>query len=265
MMQFPTDGAAEGGPVPSGFNWGAFLLTPLFLLFYGRVGMALFLVGVGLISSLMFGGACLIIIALPVALIVGLYFGIRANEVAWATQRFETHAALKRSMFRWNIAGALAVALLATLVVSNNATSTRSKAAAGKMPGVSSDAASSVTDTHATITTTASTTLRLYHVVLAYRGGMIPPRGGQQAPPVDVALRHAESLAARIHAGADFAAIAAHESDDAQSGKQGGSLGRISLDQLPQEARSAVRDLKPGEISKPVKSQFGVHIFKVGH
>jgi len=111
-MLFPTDPAAETGPVPRGFNWGAFLLTPLFLLWYGRIGMALALFAVSLISSLMYRGACLIVLALPVALVAGLYFGIHANEVAWETQRFENYTALKKSMLRWNIAGVLLVVLL---------------------------------------------------------------------------------------------------------------------------------------------------------
>ena len=109
-MLFQTDHAAEAGPVPSGFNWGAFLFTPLFLLWYGRIGTALFLVGASLISSLDRGG-CLILLTMLVSLVVAVYFGFNANEVAWSTQRFETYTELRKSMLGWNIAGVVLVAL----------------------------------------------------------------------------------------------------------------------------------------------------------
>jgi hypothetical protein len=54
---------------------------------------------------------------LPVAVVAALYFGLNANEVAWATERFQTYAELRRSMFRWNVAAALAICLAIIVIL----------------------------------------------------------------------------------------------------------------------------------------------------
>jgi hypothetical protein len=65
----------------------------------------------------MFRGACVILLALPLSVCVGLYVGIRANEIAWETQRFRTYAELQNSMFGWKIAGLASLALLTIRVL----------------------------------------------------------------------------------------------------------------------------------------------------
>lgn len=103
----------------------------------------------------------------------------------------------------------------------------------------------------------------LRHILFAYQGGAAPARGGQPAPPVEMAMQKANAVATRLRGGADFAQIARAESDDEQSGANGGMIGPAKPDQLPPDIAAVVSKLKPGQMSDPVKTQFGVHIFKV--
>lgn len=105
--------------------------------------------------------------------------------------------------------------------------------------------------------------ISLRHILIAYQGGAVPARGGQQPPTEQAAMAKATQLAARLRAGADFAQIARAESDDEQSGANGGMIGPAKPDQLPPDIATVVSKLKPGQMSDPVKTQFGVHIFKV--
>ena len=73
----------------------------------------------------------------------------------------------------------------------------------------------------------------------------------------------AKAIAARLKDGGDFAAIATEKSTDPGSGAQGGSLGWFGAGQMVPEFQAAVETLQPGEISAPVKSQFGWHIVRL--
>lgn len=106
-------------------------------------------------------------------------------------------------------------------------------------------------------------TVELSHILIAYQGGQIPPRTGQ-APPLPQAMAKAMSLMARLKAGADFAQLASRESDDVNTAREGGSLGPVGAGALPQELEGPVMTLQPGQISDPLRSQFGIHIFKAG-
>jgi parvulin-like peptidyl-prolyl isomerase len=61
----------------------------------------------------------------------------------------------------------------------------------------------------------------------------------------------------------NFARLAEQNSTDTGSARQGGSLGQIQKGQLVPEFEKAAFALKDGEISKPVKTQFGWHIIMV--
>jgi peptidyl-prolyl cis-trans isomerase C len=106
--------------------------------------------------------------------------------------------------------------------------------------------------------------LSLRHIVLAYQGGMVPPKKqGAQPPSAEQAMQTAAGLVTRIRGGADFAEVARTQSDDIDSAKRGGSLGPLRADVLPPEISSVVSKLKPGQVSDPVRTQFGIHIFNV--
>ena len=105
--------------------------------------------------------------------------------------------------------------------------------------------------------------VELKHIVFAYEGSAIPPRNGGAPPSVDEAMRRANAALQKIKSGADFGAVASAESDDPQSAARGGSVGVARMEMLPAEVAAVVSHLKPGELSAPVRTQFGVHIFKV--
>ena len=105
--------------------------------------------------------------------------------------------------------------------------------------------------------------ISLRHILIAYQGGAVPARGGQQALSEKAAMAKANDIAAKLRAGADFAEAARANSDDEQSGANGGMIGPAKPDQLPPDVAAAISTLKPGQMSPPVKTQFGVHIFKV--
>ncbi|MCH8907061.1 MAG: peptidyl-prolyl cis-trans isomerase [Candidatus Heimdallarchaeota archaeon] len=60
----------------------------------------------------------------------------------------------------------------------------------------------------------------------------------------------------------DFANLAQIHSTDRGSGKRGGNLGEFGRGKMVKEFEKVAFNLKVGEISKPVKTQFGYHIIK---
>ncbi|SEH07130.1 SurA N-terminal domain-containing protein [Candidatus Venteria ishoeyi] len=77
------------------------------------------------------------------------------------------------------------------------------------------------------------------------------------------ALKKAESLIERLNKEEDFAALAEEFSADTGSAKKGGDLGWFEPGQMVKSFEDTVKTLKSGEISSPVKSQFGYHIIKL--
>ena len=91
-----------------------------------------------------------------------------------------------------------------------------------------------------------------------------------QKPEPEVHARHilvpteeeAKAALARVKGGEDFAKVAGEVSKD--PGSKGGEIGRFTKDRMvPEFAEAAFKLEKPGDISEPVKSQFGWHVIKL--
>lgn len=74
--------------------------------------------------------------------------------------------------------------------------------------------------------------------------------------------KKAEDLAKRAKAGEDFYNLAYYNSDD-RSKFVGGDLGLFHEGQTPPEFEAALKKMKPGEISGPVKTLYGWDIIKL--
>lgn len=73
----------------------------------------------------------------------------------------------------------------------------------------------------------------------------------------------ANDIKSRLDNGEDFASLAKEYSKDTASAQNGGALGAFAKGQMVKEFEDAAFSMKEGEISAPVKSQFGYHIIKV--
>ena len=66
-----------------------------------------------------------------------------------------------------------------------------------------------------------------------------------------------------VTGGADFAALAKAHSDDAASAVRGGELDWIYPGDTVPDFERALQELKPGELSQPVRTPFGYHLIQV--
>ena len=90
-------------------------------------------------------------------------------------------------------------------------------------------------------------------------------------PEEEVRARHilvenedeAKKIAARVKGGEDFAKVAAEVSKDPGSKTDGGELGFFTQDRMVKPFADAAFAMKAGDISDPVKSQFGWHVIQV--
>ncbi|MFI5352583.1 MAG: peptidylprolyl isomerase, partial [Candidatus Binatales bacterium] len=84
------------------------------------------------------------------------------------------------------------------------------------------------------------------------------------APSADIAAARAkaEEIRKRAAGGEDFHALAGQLSDD-DSKSKGGELGYFAPDEMIDQIRAGVAGLKPGEISKLIRTSHGFHILKV--
>lgn len=73
----------------------------------------------------------------------------------------------------------------------------------------------------------------------------------------------AKTILAELKKGTDFAELAKQKSKDPGAAAEGGDLGYFTKDQMVPEFADVAFKLEKGQLSDPVKSQFGWHIIKV--
>lgn len=81
----------------------------------------------------------------------------------------------------------------------------------------------------------------------------------------EFAAAEAEAIAvkARLDAGEDFAALAAEFSDDTGSAEVGGDVGYTTGSNFVAEFETTLQALAVGEVSAPVRTEFGYHLIKL--
>jgi peptidyl-prolyl cis-trans isomerase SurA len=79
---------------------------------------------------------------------------------------------------------------------------------------------------------------------------------------VDKAQQKARDLVRQLRAGADFAALAARDSDGRQA-LEGGDLGWFSMGEVPSLLQDLSRTMAKGEVSEPLRSPSGFHVVKL--
>jgi len=95
----------------------------------------------------------------------------------------------------------------------------------------------------------------------------VKPMGAEE----EVRARHilvetedeAKSILEELNKGGDFAALATEKSKDPTAVAQGGDLGYFTKTQMVPEFAEVAFKMYPGQLSNPVKTQFGWHIIKL--
>jgi peptidyl-prolyl cis-trans isomerase C len=105
--------------------------------------------------------------------------------------------------------------------------------------------------------------VRARHLLVRMKGAAIPVQAGASELTENEALAKAQELRKKIEGGADFAVLAAVESDDLSTKEKGGDLGFFKRGQMPPSIEEAAFALKAGELSQPVKTSLGYTLIKV--
>lgn len=90
---------------------------------------------------------------------------------------------------------------------------------------------------------------------------LVPANAPQEA--ADRALAEIKAIQAQIKAGANFEALAKKNSQDPGSAPKGGELPWFAEGAMVKPFEDAALALKPGQVSEPVRTQFGWHLIKV--
>jgi parvulin-like peptidyl-prolyl isomerase len=101
------------------------------------------------------------------------------------------------------------------------------------------------------------------HILIRFKGSAVPLKKDAKELTDEEALAKAQEIRKKLVDGADFATLAKAESDDAGSGANGGDLGTFGKGRMVPAFEQVAFTIAVGELSEPVKSQFGYHIIKV--
>ena len=77
------------------------------------------------------------------------------------------------------------------------------------------------------------------------------------------AFERMDTIRSRLENGEDFAQLASEYSDDADTKNRGGDLGIQNLDKYAPDIRTVIATLQEGQISEPIETLYGLHIFKL--
>ena len=80
---------------------------------------------------------------------------------------------------------------------------------------------------------------------------------------IDQVRQRASEIVARARGGESFASLAEVNSDDKGSAKRGGELGVIRPGTMVKPFEDAVFEMVEGEISEPVRTQYGFHVIRL--
>ena len=105
-------------------------------------------------------------------------------------------------------------------------------------------------------------TAKARHILIATKAVGTAPTPGKKDLTDDEALAKAKEIREKVVKGGDFAALAKSDSDDPGSKETGGEY-TVSHNQMVKEFDAAVWSLPIGQVSEPVKTQFGYHIIQV--
>jgi foldase protein PrsA len=104
--------------------------------------------------------------------------------------------------------------------------------------------------------------IKAQHILIRF-----PQDEKDKAKQEEIAKKKADEIYAKAKAGEDFSKLADEYSEDpgnvVDGKKQGGNLGWFTRGRMVQEFEKAAFDLKPGEISEPIKTFYGYHIIKL--
>jgi peptidyl-prolyl cis-trans isomerase C len=106
-------------------------------------------------------------------------------------------------------------------------------------------------------------TVRASHILIRFKGSPVPMKSGQKDLTEEQALAKANGILKELNEGGDFPAIARRDSDDGGSGAYGGDLGTFSRGRMVPSFEDVAFKLPIGQLSQPVKTNFGYHIIKV--